>query len=165
MYKSIIIGFAAIVVSLSVVAYDAEAAAATVKTGHVGDALRLRGSDMTYTTADVTVWKTVRVPEENLLGVRLTLRNVRTKYNKYTDWQDSIANCVRLTDANGRKMPVIPAPTLIGPEDEISLIHLDIGESVRGWVYFRLKPHQVAKTFQFKVNGRFGYDTGRWSLR
>ena len=165
MHKSIAIILATIAVLLTAIAFAPGMAAATVKTGHIGDRLRLRGSEMTYNTADVTVWKVARNPVKDRFGVRLTFRNVRTKYNKYTDWQDSIANCVRLTDANGRKMPVIPAPTLIGPEDEISLIHLDIGESVRGWVYFRLKPHQVAKTFQFKVNGRFGYDTGRWSLR
>ena len=161
MYKSIIIGFAAIVVSLSVVAYDAEAAAATVKTGHVGDALRLRGSDMTYTTADVTVWKTVRVPEENLLGVRLTLRNVRTKYNKYNDWRDRITTCVKLVDAKGKRLRVVRSAT----DEQIYNIHVELGDSVKGWVYFGLNPKQDAKTFQFKVNGSLGYDTGRWSLR
>ena len=160
-YKSIVIGFATIVVSLSIVAYDAEAAAGTVKTGHIGDKLRLRGSDMTYTTADVTVLKMVRGAEENLLGLRLALRNVRTQYNKYNDWQQRITTCVKLVDTKGKRLRVVRSAT----DDGIFSIHLDIGEFVKGWVYFGLKPDQKAKTFQFKVDGSLGYDTGRWSLK
>jgi len=161
MYKSITIVLAAIVVSLSAVAYAPDVAAATVKTGHIGDTLRLRGSDMTYTTSDVTVWKTLRVPEEDLLGVRLTLRNVRTKYNKYNDWQGRITACVKLMDTKGKRLRVVRSAT----DEQIYSIHLDLGESAKGWVYFGLKPTQKAKTFQFKVDGSLGYDTGRWSLR
>ena len=161
MYRSIVIVLAAFVVSLSIVAYDAETAAATVKTGHIGDRLRPRGSDMTYTTADVTVLKMVRVAEENLLGLRLALRDVRTQFNKYNDWQQRITTCVKLVDTAGKRLRVVPSAT----DDAIYNIHLDLGQSVTGWVYFGLKTNQKAKTFQFKVNGRLGYDTGRWSLR
>ena len=161
MYKSIAIMLATFVAALSGVAYAADVAAATVKTGHLGDTLRLRGSDMTYTTADVMVWKTMRVPKGNLLGVRLTLRNVRTKYNKYNDWWDRITTCVKLLDTKGQRLRVVRSAT----DEQIYEIHLDLGESVKGWVYFRTQPKQKAETFQFKVNGALGYDTGRWSLR
>jgi len=161
MHKSIVIALVAVVISLSVVGYDAEVAAATVKTGHIGDRLRLRGSEMTYTTADVTVLKMVRVTEENLLGLRLALKNVRTQYNKYNDWQQRITTCVKLVDTKGKRLRVVRSAT----DDEIHNIHLDVGESVRGWVHFTAQARQKARTFQFKVNGRLGYDTGRWSLR
>ena len=115
---------------------------------------------MTYTTADVTVLKMARVAEENLFGLRLALKNVRTKYNKYNDWQQRITTCVKLVDTKGKRLRVVHSAT----DDGICSIHLDIGESVKGWVYFGLKPKQDAKVFQFKVNGALGYDTGRWSL-
>ena len=161
MYRSIAIVLVAIVVSLSVVASVTEAAAATVKTGHIGDRLRLRGSEMTYTTANVTVLKMVRVAKDDLLGLRLALKNVRTKYNKYNDWQERITACVKLFDTKGKRLRVVRSAT----DDAIYDIHLDLGDSMKGWVYFTAQPKQKARTFQFKVNGRFGYDTGRWSLR
>jgi hypothetical protein len=136
-------------------------AAATVKTGHIGDTLRLRGSDMTYTTADVTVLKVRRVAEENLLGLRLKLRNVRTQYNKYNDWQQTITAGVRIWDTAGKRLRVSRSAT----DERIYSIDLDLGQSVTGWLYFTAQPKQHAKTFQFKVNGNLGYDTGRWSLK
>lgn len=161
MHKTIAIMLAAIAVSLAGIAFVPGMAAATIKTGHIGDRLRLRGSDMTYTTADVTVLKMVRVAEDNLLGLRLALRNVRTQYNKYNDWQQRITTCAKLVDTKGKRLRVVRSAT----DSAIYNIHLDLGESVKGWVYFTAQPKQKAKTFQFKVNGRLGYDTGRWSLR
>ncbi|GEM_PF-3031005 len=65
MHKPIAIVPAGIVASLSAVAC---APGATVKTGSIGDRLRLRCSGMTCTAADVTVRKTPRVPQKNVLG-------------------------------------------------------------------------------------------------
>ncbi len=68
MHKPIAIVPAGIVASLSAVACAPGVAGATVKTGSIGDRLRLRCSGMTYTAADVTVRKTPRVPQKNVLG-------------------------------------------------------------------------------------------------
>jgi hypothetical protein len=161
MKESIVIALAALVVSLGVVAFAPGMAAAIVKTGYIGDTLRLRGSDMTYTTADVTVIKMRRVAEEHLLGLRLKLRNVRTQYNKYNDWQQTITAGVRIWDSTGKRLRVSRSAT----DERIYNIHLDLGQSAAGWLYFTAQPKQNAKTFQFKVDGNLGYDTGRWSLR
>ena len=103
----------------------------------------------------------MRVPQDNLLGVRLTLRNVRTTYNGHNDWRQRMTACVKLVDTEGKRLRVVRSAT----DERMYNIHLDLGDSAKGWVYFGLKPMQKAKTLRFKVNGNLGYDTGRWSLR
>lgn len=171
MYKSIAIVFAVILVSLSAIAYNSEAATAALRTGHVGDTLRLRGLDTVGDTVKVTVTKTARIAAAGLYGVRITVRNVRNSYSKYPfdhTCRDIITKCVVVKDTKGKRHRAVRSAKdengdkLLGQIDKVAI---SLGGKRSGWVYFALEPKQRPRAFQYTPDQGWGYDTGRWSLK
>ena len=169
--------FAALVVSLSGVAYASDTAAAEVprapkvKTGRIGDTLRLRGLDTVGDTVKVTVRDAVRIRAAGLYGVSITVRNVRNSFSQYPfdhTYRDLITRCVVLTDTKGRRHRAVRAATdEAGTElpGQINKVAIPLGEWRSGWVYFALAPKRPARAFRYTPDRGWGYDTGRWLLK
>ena len=177
MRKSIAIVLAAFVASLLGVAYAPDMAAALpqapkAKTGHIGDTLRLRGSDMTLNIVKATVTKKVRLRQAGLFGVHLVVRNVSTFYDEYwesyPDYEEYFPKSVAVFDTKGKKYVAVRKATDENGArlpNQLGKVLLAKGESCDGWIYFALKPDRWAKTFRFRPNYGMGYDTGKWLLK
>ena len=177
MHKSIAIVLAVIAVSLSGVAYAPDRAAGevprapTVKTGHIGDTLRLRGLDTVGDTVRVKVTDAVRITAAGLYGVRIRIGNVRNSFSQYPfdhTYRDIITRCVVLRDTTGKRHRAVRSATDENGDKlpgQINKVAIRLGHRRSGWVYFALKAERRARWFRYTPDQGYGYDTGRWSLK